>query len=382
MENPRYLIFVDIKNGVQSNKYYNMIPNGDNSGFLVEYGRVDVTKATASYPMSKWNSVLRAKLKKGYKDITDLKQGADAIVAEDSGNKEFDGFYDVFKRYTGDLVKKTYLAEGCSKGQLEEAQYILNKITLIKKVDDINKNLLELYKVIPRRMNDVRNYLIENPTDLDKLINREQQALDSMDSSNIINVSNPYKELGIDFLTPSTEEVQQIEALVNPTNTTNHKIYRIFKILNKAHMDKFTTFVNQADNKECELLIHGTRNPNIFSILKGGLMIRPTNAAQISGAVYGDGIYHSAHTNKSLGYTGYDPDKIFLIQNVNMGKPYEYSGWYRDGKDISRSDMNYNSLKRKGYDSLAVKAGDGLLNSEYIVYKEEQTTTSFVVWMK
>ena len=72
--------------------------------------------------------------------------------------------------------------------------------------------------------------------------------------------------------------------------------------------------MEQQKNKACELLIHGTRNPNIFSILKGGLILRPTNAV-ISGAVYGEGIYHSAHINKSLNYTGYDKDKIFLIQN-------------------------------------------------------------------
>jgi poly [ADP-ribose] polymerase 2/3/4 len=380
MESTRYLIFVDIKNGVQSNKYYNMIPNGD--GFTVEYGRVDVTRSVASYPMSKWNSVLNSKLKKGYKDITDLKNVSNSVVSESSGNKEFDDFYNVFKRYTGDLVRQTYLAEGCSVGQLEEAQHILNKITQYKKVDEINMNLLELYKVIPRRMHDVRQFLIENPSDLDKIINREQEALDSMDSSNIINVSNPYKELGVDFLTPSDDEMRQLEALINPTNTTRHKIYKSFKIINKVSQDKFSTFVKQAENKHTELLIHGTRNPNIFSILKSGLMIRPTNAAVISGAAYGNGIYHSAHANKSLGYTGRDPDKIFLIQNVNMGKAYKYSGWYRDGKDISRSDMSYKGLRKLGYDSLHVEAGDGLLNSEYIVYKEEQTTTSYVVWLR
>lgn len=375
-----FLMFVDIKNGVQSNKFYNMFPQGDDS-FRVEYGRVDSTKTTMTYPMSKWKSVYNSKTKKGYTDITHLK-GTHTVVSEDSGNKTFDEFYNIFRKYTGDIVKRTFLSEGCSKGQLEEAQNILNKIVQLDKVDTINKNLLELYKVIPRRMSDVRAHLISNPQQLQSIVVREQDALDSMDSSNIMNVSNPYKELGIEFSEASAEEFKMMGELINPTNNSRHKIYKIFKIKNIATEEKFSSFVEKTKNKECQYLIHGTRNPNIFSIMKGGLLIRPTNAAVISGAAYGNGIYHSAHTAKSLNYTGHDSDKIFFIQNVNMGKPYEYSGWYRDGKDLSRDKMNYEALNKMGYDSLYVKPGDGLLNSEYIVYKSEQTTTNFLIWMK
>lgn len=65
-----------------------------------------------------------------------------------------------------------------------------------------------------------------------------------------------------------------------------------------------------------------------------------------------------------------------------MGNPYTYSGWYRDGKDIGRHQMNYDYLKSKGYDSLYVKPGDGLLNSEYIVYNKEQSITDYLIWLK
>ena len=65
---PTYLIMVTTAN---NNKYYNLFPEGDQ--FRVEYGRVDATKTTTYYPMSKWNSQISSKLKKGYKDVTDLK---------------------------------------------------------------------------------------------------------------------------------------------------------------------------------------------------------------------------------------------------------------------------------------------------------------------
>ena len=188
--------------------------------------------------------------------------------------------------------------------------------------------------------------------------------------------------LNVDFESVKDQTVlKMIEDLVNPTNSSSYRPYKIFKVFAESRDKQFYSWVNQQQNKSTEFLIHGTRNQNIFSILKSGLVLRPTNAV-ISGAAYGHGIYHSAHTDKSLGYTGYDNDKLFLIQNVHMGNPYVYEGWYRDGKQISRDQMNYPYLSSKGFDSLYVKPGDGLRNSEYIVYNEQQTTTQYLLWLK
>jgi hypothetical protein len=44
--------------------------------------------------------------------------------------------------------------------------------------------------------------------------------------------------------------------------------------------------------------------------------------------------------------------------------------------------MNYRDLKKRGCDSLYVEAGDGLLNSEYIVYNTEQYFYNYLIWMK
>lgn len=376
----KFLVFVGV-DGVQSNKFYNMTPNGKT--FEVEYGRIDASSTKMTYPIEKWNSIYNSKTRKGYKDITDLKNTTQ-VVAEASGNSDFDEFYDVFSKYTSVMVKKTFLAEGCTQAQLDAAQKVLDTIVKLKKVDDVNDNLLELYKILPRRMNNVNHYLISDIKDRDRVVNREQDAIDSMDSSNIIHKTNPYKELNLDvFKKASKKDIKMLENLLYPTRGHHSVTIRgAFKVVNNMKHQSFKQHVDNQKNKDTEYLIHGTRNPNIFSILKSGLMIRPSNAAVISGAAYGNGIYHSAHTAKSLGYTGWDPDKVFLIQNVHMGKPYVYSGWYRDGKDISRDQMSFSGLSKLGYDSLYVKPGDGLLNSEYIVYKEEQTVTSFVVWMK
>ena len=376
-------MFVGV-DGVQSNKFYNMTDSG--SEFLVEYGRMGSTKITKRYPAHKWDSIYRSKVKKGYRDISDLKKET-TIISTASGNDAFDEFQKTFQRYTGDMVKSTYLIDGCSQLQIDEAQSIIDHITTLGNVGKINDSLMELYKVIPRRMANVRSHLISDISEKGKYITTEQTALDSMDSSNIIHETDILKGLGVGFT--EVKSHKKMEDLLYPTMDKNYsygsrdaKIHKVYAIHDAGRTNMMEEWVDKQDDKSCQLLIHGTRNPNIFSILKSGLLIRPSNA-HFSGAVYGDGVYHSAHSAKSLGYTGYDTDKLFLIQNVHMGNHYTYSGYYRAGKDIGRDEMNYKSLRNKGkYDSLYVEAGDGLLNSEYIIYNKEQTNTQFLVWMK
>ena len=78
---PTYLIFVSADN---HNKYYNLFPEGNQ--FKVQYGRVDSTKTERYYPISKWDSQIKSKLKKGYQDVTDLK--TDLVQEISSTNPE------------------------------------------------------------------------------------------------------------------------------------------------------------------------------------------------------------------------------------------------------------------------------------------------------
>ena len=379
MKNPIELIMVSADN---NNKFYRMT-DLDNGNFTVEYGRVGVTSTTLTYHISQWDSKYNEKIKKGYRDVSDLKATqVDGKITFNSSDVEH--FYQCFSRYTKENVGRNYtIATGAvTKLMIDEAQGAINNMLTSGTVDDFNKNLLSLFTILPRRISDVRYELLKKLEDRDKRVSKEQDILDSLSSQIITTVSGGDQTIQ-DLLGVNIESVSNldlIDKLVMPTNSSRYKPYKTYKITH-PRKNIFDNWVNKQNNKHVEFLIHGTRNPNIFSILKSGLIIRPTNAV-ISGAAYGQGIYHSAHTDKSLGYTGYDNDKIFLIQNVHMGNPYTYSGWYSEGKDISRSQMRYDYLHSKGYDSLYVKPGDGLRNSEYIVYNQEQTNTEYVLWMR
>lgn len=381
MKSPIELVLVSENN---NNKWYRMTDT-DDGYFKVEYGRVGGSTATEVYPIHKWNSKYKEKLKKGYKDISALK------IESKSGEYTFKGkgvehFFNTFSKYTRDNVGKNYtIAVGSvTKAMLDEAQGILNHLIGLTDVEKFNKYLLELYTVLPRRMRNVKDYLVVNDKDLDRLIAKEQDILDSLSSSVVTNVveSGQVFEDSFGIEMGEIDCPQVITDLVNKTKSYGANIYKCYKVEHKTGQQQFNDWLNVQDNKNVELLFHGTRNSNVFSILKSGLLVRPTNAVSFSGSAFGDGVYHSAHFQKSLGYTGYDIDKIFFMQSVHMGNPYTYNGWYRDGKDISRNEMNYPSLKKKGYDSLFVRAGDGLQNSEYIVYNSQQTITSYILWCK
>lgn len=390
------LHFVDItvdkktRKETQSNKYYRMYELADGT-FRAEFGREGISKPNIvpPKPMREWDKIIREKVKKGYKDLSDMKIET-AVLTQVSNNKDFDEFYTHFAPYCRDAVKKVYKGSTCTPKQMTAVQNIINQMQSIDNSEDFNESLKEIYRIIPRVMKDVRDFLIiDGNTLTNEQFNRvknsyieiEQNALDSMDASNVINQADVAVSLGVSFRAVTPEEMKSIEETVCATNSSRYKIHKAFAVVNPTTQAKFDKYVATQKNITKKLLIHGTRNPNIFSILDKGLLIRPTGV-YYSGSVYGDGVYHSAHTDKSLGYTGRETDAIFFLQEVHLGNFYTYQGWYRDGKDISKSDMNYQNMQKKGYDSLYVKAGDGLQNSEYIVYNSDQTTVKFIVWFR
>lgn len=381
MNSPIELVMVTENN---NNKYVTMT-DLDNGYFKSTWGRVGGHSDSIEYPISKWDSYRNSKIKKGYRDVSDLK------IESKSGEYSFKGkgvdhFFNTFSKYTRDNVGKNYtIAVGSvTKAMLDEAQGILNHLIGLTDVEKFNKYLLELYTVLPRRMRNVKDYLVLNDKDLDRLIAKEQDILDSLSSSVVTNVVES-GQVFEDSFGIEMEEVdcpQSIRDLVSKTSPSHLSIYKCFKVVHYATQSKFETWLETHPHKQVEYLFHGTRNPNCFSILKSGLLIRPTNTVAISGAVYGIGIYFSDSISKSVNYTGYDNDKLFFVQSVNTGNKAEYNGWYREGKGLSNSQMNYPYLSSQGYSSLHVKAGDGLLRDEYIIYNQEQCCHSFILWMR
>lgn len=121
-------------------------------------------------------------------------------------------------------------------------------------------------------------------------------------------------------------------------------------------------------------LWHGTRASNLLSILKSGFMIPPSNAPYCTGRMFGNGVYFSDQSTKSLNYAyGYwgsgpaDNNCFMFLVDVAMGKFFTPSG-------------PSTNLPKQGHDSTYAQAGkSGVMNNEMIVYKTNQINPRFLV---
>lgn len=120
-------------------------------------------------------------------------------------------------------------------------------------------------------------------------------------------------------------------------------------------------------------LWHGSKVCNILSIMKSGLKISPPTTASIAGKNYGNGVYFSDQSTKSLNYAtsfwggrSYAEYFMFLSQ-VAMGN-------YQVPRRSTSSNPD------KGYDSYFAKGNEsGVLNNEMIVFDERRINLTHLV---
>jgi poly [ADP-ribose] polymerase len=153
----------------------------------------------------------------------------------------------------------------------------------------------------------------------------------------------------------------------NDRHVSSHlKLKNVFELQNKDMESRFEEMSKKIGN--VRMLWHGTRAFNVLSILKGGLIIPKSGGSyHITGRMFGDGLYFSDQSTKSLNYSygywdgGNKDDKCFMfVADVAMGKEHTPAG-------------PGNSFPPRGYDSVFAKAHkSGVMNNEMIVYNINQ----------
>ena len=397
---PTYLIMVTTAN---NNKYYNLFPEGDQ--FRVEYGRVDATKTTAYYPMSKWDSQIKSKLKKGYQDVTDLKKDLVEEISStnpESPYKEIENaaiksIVDKLQSLARDTINKNYTvkASAVTQDMVNAAQKIIDELANNSvTVDAFNGNLLNLFTVIPRKMSDVRYCLANKTDDFAKIITKEQDLLDVMRGQIYVKpeveplVTTEKKqqtileELGLVMEETTKDDIALIKTLMNESADKFKKAWRVTNLKTQKRFDKF---VQENNIKDTRLLFHGSRSENFWSIIKTGLVLRPTNAV-ITGKMFGYGCYYAPKCAKSIGYTslsgsywvhGGNNTAYMALFDVAYGTPYDVYNF-----DSKYYNLDYNKLQefKSGANCLHAHADKGMLrNDEIVVYKEDQMTIKYLI---
>ena len=412
---PKYLIFVSPDNkGVDSNKYYRMTPNGDI--FTVEYGRVGAAPQTKTYPMSKWNSTLSSKLKKGYVDRSDLMQEviADSKIEDKSNRVDEFGLIqnlsvrEIVKRlwdYANKTIQSAYSvrAEAVTQAMIDAAQEKIDYIAANYKnwsVEEFNKNLNELFIIVPRKMKRVSDCLVSNSSEYDKKLSEEQSLLDTMagqvykpkakiaDTDSEIKASESIlQKMGITMEEATQEDIAKIKKAMGDSAGKFYKAWRVTNLETEKNYQKFTTENNIGNVK---LLCHGSRNQNWFNILKMGLKIRPAGAIA-TGSMFGLGIYWSnpekykGGVAKSIGYTSLGGYWTRDYQNCGFLAFFDVA--IGDSVDADSFDSKYYSynLERLKKDnpkawSLWAHGNTSMLrNDEIIVYDDRQMTIRYLV---
>ena len=378
-----------------NNKYYNMFEDGNT--FTVKYGRVGLTEIVHTYPISDWQKKYSEKIKKGYKDITALKSTVTSNTLKDITDKEIMKLLSDLQKYSKQSIIDNYTvsAEQVTEAQLDKAQEIINNIasylknkTIINSV--VDEKLTELYSVVPRKMKNVKDFILNGTGDkklAKHILEREQDAIDTMRGQVSINQASVGSDktledvLGVKISKVTDNSI--IQKIKDMMGTESNHFKNAYEVIHKSSRDKFEQQKKESVKHWTKLLWHGSRNENWLNIIKTSLIIRPS-CAVYTGSMWGDGIYFADKCRKSMNYTslsgsywakGNANQAFMALYEVNTGMEYRV-----DKHTSEMYSMSYNKLKAKGeYDSLFAKGGIDLLNNEYIVYKSEQVTIKYLV---
>lgn len=402
MSEVKYLVKVDPD--ANNSKYYKMIPNGES--FKVEYGRLgNASFQTAEYSISQWNKKYKEKIKKGYEDKSELIQELVQDLDEENENnpylpipdKAIQIIVDRLQNYANEEIKRHYKvsSQQVTNAMIEEAQKLINSLNKFSdSIEDFNNVLIELFKVIPRKMKTVKENLATKLDDIPNIYQREQDLLDVM-KGQVVQVKikttikkedtkkqNILEAMGLKFESVSNEDIKIIK---EELGDIKDKFYNAWKVVNIKTQRTFDEYMDTVEDKTTKLLFHGSRSENWWSIINSGLVLRPN--AVISGKMFGSGIYFAPKARKSLGYTSLDGSYwangnsncgFMAIFEIHYGIPY-----ITYDNSIFNYNFNYSDLKNLGkYDSVHAKAGKSLRNDEIIVYQECQCTIKYLIELR
>lgn len=388
------------------NKYYNLHDNGDNT-FTVKYGRVGVTETTKVYSISEWDRILKAKLGKGYKDVTanSLRVSEYASVSDAEINTLLNAFLENSRQYVSHFTEST----GISDAAADEAQNHINNMA--KNIDipnpdqttlnAFNKELLKLFEIIPRKMKKVQDDLCNDLDNRQSYIVREQSLLD-----NLVNMSKNMPSssgtqtiedvFGFTITKCTQAEIDFIKNKLAKDGFYRYTFNRAWKINTPSREKGFEEYLENNhlanDDTNVKLYWHGTGTENILSIMANGLLVKPSNV-YTSGSMYGNGIYNAPNADKASGYTsiagsywkgGSSNVAYMFINAVIMGKQYDVKDNYEKygGIAIRNLDGDKFSSADLGYHSIYAHAGGYLKRDECIVYNQNQVACRYLVEFK
>ena len=421
---PKYLVCVTSNN---NNKFYRILPDSDQQGFTVEYGRIGAPSfRTDHYSIDMYWRKYDEKLKKGYVDQTNLVKAAVAATSGEDGfkaiaDKSVNDLVKALRKYASDTIKQNYTISQSAVTQemLDAAKDLIDKLNSIADnlptdhyaKSDFNDTLIRLFKTIPRKMNKVNDYLLVNADakEAAKVIDREQKLYDVLLANFQTQQAATAKDANASDGSSSTGPTEtilekfglecellsdqaKIDKIKKRLGDVASKVSKIFIVVNKNTQDKYASFMSQHAGCKTELFFHGSKNENFWSILKNGLLLNPK--ASVTGKMLGNGIYFAPSASKSYGYISLQGTRwangtsnvgymaIFAVA-IDKNNMYDVNTSYELDNCHGMNWDKLQKLKSGATCTYAHKGAGGWLRAdELCIYREDQCTIRYLIELK
>lgn len=272
-------------------------------------------------------------------------------------------------------------------GAIAQARTYLSRLAIArrKNTNTFRQQVSQYLRLIPQDMgHKLDASVFHDPQE----IRRQHDILDALDAAVAVQHNPTDADVDQDVFKCTLQRVpgstpagrktfRWIRDLYQSTLNPNHyaaryQLSRVYEVNIPTMSRAFKTQAEELGN--VQLHWHGTKAGNLLSILHKGLIIPPPSAVHCTGRMFGNGIYGSLQSTKSLNYaTNYWQDSgeseqraFMLLCDFALGKSYHPKIWSR-------------VFPVPGYDSTFVEPGDAnVMNQESIVYQLSQVNIRYL----
>ncbi len=427
---PRSTTLILVSSTANSNKFYRLTLAADGT-VTKTFGRVGATGVTNTEQtgVAGYERVRREKLRKGYQEVdvaedsapakieatrlasmarsglTDEQSAENSVVSELIDRIVRVNAHDIVETSGGLILVDTSGRIKTPVGlvtaaSLREASTLLNRMQKLKPPARVP--LLERYlTLVPQKVGSragwaevffekddafaTQREFLEQLRESVAFYEDQAAALAAAPENAPVDVGFKYR---IHSVPNRGAEFGRIRTLFETTKNDMHsasklKLKRVFELVDPVGDATYETIASQIRNEQ--QLWHGTRAVNLLSILRRGLYVPPTQGTtvQIAGRMFGDGVYLSSQSSKSLNYShgywggGRENNCFMLLADVAMGSEYRPgTAWDPKIPHLARTTVNKFG---RPWNSINVRPGHGgVRNHEAIVWNVDQIRVRYL----
>lgn len=415
-------MLIQVSPGANSNKFYE-VTLGDDDTVTARWGRVGATGQSKKYGTGRhvMENLVAKKRAKGY-ELVDVVDGsssgsnrsriADAarVVAEPDFRDD-DTVSTLIQSLVAANAHSIALASGgkitVEDGQVRTPLGVLSRAAISRARgvlsdlagDPTNPNLLASYlKIVPqdvgRRAGWENSFLSKTGAVRDQFsfLDQLEQSVDFASAQSGAEQGGELDESAFRMRLAPNEDpdvLRSVREFFERSKNASHvssgySLSRVFDLRDTRREAETDSRIEEVGN--VRRMWHGTRVSNVLSILAQGMVVPAASASHVTGRMFGDGVYLSEQSTKSLNYSvGFwsggkrDDTCYMLLTEVATGTQYRPKDHYGNDWHGIRAGRIADP-KHGRYDSVYVKAGTaGVRNHECVIWDADQIRMKHLV---